>query len=207
MAASVTLWKLSVSGAWTYFVYDRSWIRPWIKSISNELDITFYVLAPQLSRRVPLCVRIVFFIASYRFIMLYKNRIIYVLLWRTIYVVTRVFWLYSFPPSLRNYWYTMKRLWCFLTMPFFIQCPQRDETGGQGHRFNGMQYNNKVMDICSNLNCACLKSGWDWLSEFCCYYMRVSGEIDTRHPCRFLSNISHIVRFVCIYIPARLKRQ
>ena len=119
MAASVTLWKLSVSGAWTYFVYDRSWIRPWIKSISNELDITFYVLAPQLSRRVPLCVRIVFFIASYRFIMLYKNRIIYVLLWRTIYVVTPVLWLYSFPPSLRNYWYTMKQAMVLFNNAFF----------------------------------------------------------------------------------------
>ena len=29
--------------------YDRSWILPWIESISNELDITCNVIAPQLS--------------------------------------------------------------------------------------------------------------------------------------------------------------
>ena len=30
------------------FLHDRSWISPWIKSISNELDITCHVLASQL---------------------------------------------------------------------------------------------------------------------------------------------------------------
>ena len=31
---------------------NRSWIWPWIKSVYNELDIAFHVLAPQLSHRV-----------------------------------------------------------------------------------------------------------------------------------------------------------
>ena len=35
-----------------YFVHGLSWIWPWMKSISNELDITFHVLAWQLSDHV-----------------------------------------------------------------------------------------------------------------------------------------------------------
>ena len=31
------------------FLHDRPWISPWIKSISNELDITCHVFASQLS--------------------------------------------------------------------------------------------------------------------------------------------------------------
>ena len=30
-------------------LHDRLWISPWIKSISNELDITIHVIASQLS--------------------------------------------------------------------------------------------------------------------------------------------------------------
>ena len=32
-----------------YFFLDRPWISPWIRSISNSLDITFHLLASQLS--------------------------------------------------------------------------------------------------------------------------------------------------------------
>ena len=32
------------------FLHDRSWISPWIKSISNELDIIIHVIVSQLSR-------------------------------------------------------------------------------------------------------------------------------------------------------------
>ena len=32
-----------------YFLHDRPWISPWIKSISNELDIICHVFASQLS--------------------------------------------------------------------------------------------------------------------------------------------------------------
>ena len=31
------------------FLHDRPWMSPWTKSISNELDITIHVVAPQLS--------------------------------------------------------------------------------------------------------------------------------------------------------------
>ena len=31
------------------FLHDRPWLSPWIKSISNKLDVTFHVLASQLS--------------------------------------------------------------------------------------------------------------------------------------------------------------
>ena len=34
--------------AYFVFLHDRSWISPWIKSISNELDITCHVFASQL---------------------------------------------------------------------------------------------------------------------------------------------------------------
>ena len=32
------------------FLHDPPWMRPWIKSISNELDITVHVIVSQLSR-------------------------------------------------------------------------------------------------------------------------------------------------------------
>ena len=32
-----------------YTTHDRPWISPWIKSISNELDITIHMITPQLS--------------------------------------------------------------------------------------------------------------------------------------------------------------
>ena len=31
------------------FLHNRSWISPWIESISNELDVTIHVIASQLS--------------------------------------------------------------------------------------------------------------------------------------------------------------
>ena len=34
------------------FLDDRPWISPWIKSISNELDLTIHVIVSQLSRYV-----------------------------------------------------------------------------------------------------------------------------------------------------------
>ena len=43
--------RIIVEEMWTnydYFFHDRPWISAWIKSISNELDITFHVLASQL---------------------------------------------------------------------------------------------------------------------------------------------------------------
>ena len=36
-------------GRYSHFLHDRPWISPWIKSISNELDIDIHVIASQLS--------------------------------------------------------------------------------------------------------------------------------------------------------------
>ena len=76
------------------FLHDRSWISPWIKSISNELDITIHMIASQLSGHCDIisnrlwrhkhnenrasetrgrCVKIVIFIVIYGFVMSCKK--------------------------------------------------------------------------------------------------------------------------------------
>ena len=76
------------------FLHDQPWILPWIKSISNELDITIHVIAPQLSGHSDVisnglwrhqqnenwacetrgqCVKIVVFIVIYGFVMSCKK--------------------------------------------------------------------------------------------------------------------------------------
>ena len=42
-------WFLHKNAGNMYFLHDRPWISPWIKSISNELDIIIHVIASQLS--------------------------------------------------------------------------------------------------------------------------------------------------------------
>ena len=75
-------------------LHERPWISPWIKSISNELNITFHVLASQLSGHCDVishrlwrlqqnvnrasttlgqCVNIVVFIVIYRFVISCKK--------------------------------------------------------------------------------------------------------------------------------------
>ena len=49
----VTIWRifsLLCCVQYRVFLHDRPWISPWIKSISNELDISVHVIASQLSR-------------------------------------------------------------------------------------------------------------------------------------------------------------
>ena len=48
---SRSLWRHHnvMMGWYRLFLHDRPWISPWIKSISNELDITCHVFASQLS--------------------------------------------------------------------------------------------------------------------------------------------------------------
>ena len=98
-------------------------ILPWIKSISNGLDITFHVPAPQLSGHCDVisnrvrrhqqnvnrandtrdrCVKILVFIVIYAFVLSCKNNLIYVLSWRPIYALTRVLFWCLFPSLLRN---------------------------------------------------------------------------------------------------------
>ena len=96
------------------FLHDRPSISPWIKSISNQLDITCHVFASQLSghcdvianrlwRHQPnvrrasetrgLCVKILVIASFMDSLCRVRNKIMYVLLWRTDYALTRVlFW-------------------------------------------------------------------------------------------------------------------
>ena len=97
-----------------YFLHDRPSISPWIKSICNELDITCHVFASQFSghcdvianrlwrhrQNVKLasetrgwCVKILVLASFMDSLCLVRNKIMYVLLWRTVYALTRVlFW-------------------------------------------------------------------------------------------------------------------
>ena len=99
------------------FLHDRPWISLWIKSISNQLDITVHMIASQLSRYYDIisnglwrhqqnedrasetqawCVTIVVFIVIYGFVMSW-NKIKYVLSWQTVSALTRVFFFVYFP--------------------------------------------------------------------------------------------------------------
>ena len=96
------------------FLHDRPWISPWIKSISYELNITFHVLAPQLSGNCDVisnrlrrhlqnlfragekrcrCVRIVVFFVIYSSACRVRNKMIYVPSWQAVSVLTRVLFL------------------------------------------------------------------------------------------------------------------
>ena len=106
-----------------YFLHDRSWISPWIKSISNGLDIFIHVIASQLSGHCDVisnrlwhrqqngnrssetrgrCVKIVVFIVIYGLVMSCKKwNNVCTLLTKCIWL-TRVLFCYSFPSLLRN---------------------------------------------------------------------------------------------------------
>ena len=105
------------------FLLDRPWISPWIKSISNELDITCHVFASQLSGHCDviadrlwrhqqnvmranesrgLCVKTLVSASFMNSLCRVRNKIMYVLLWRTVYALTRVLFWCLFPLLLRN---------------------------------------------------------------------------------------------------------
>ena len=88
-----------------YFLHDRPWISPWIKSISNELDITCHVFASQLSGHCDVianrlwrhqqnvlrasetrgwCVKILVLGSFMDSLCRVRNKMMYVLLWRTV---------------------------------------------------------------------------------------------------------------------------
>ena len=103
--------------AYSSFSHHRSWISPWIKSIINELDNTFHVLASQFSGHCDvishrLCrhhqnVNRASGVISNRlwrqmssFLSVFtdllcrvRNKIMYVFSWRTVYVLTRMLFL------------------------------------------------------------------------------------------------------------------
>ena len=105
------------------FLHDRPWISSWIKSISNELDISCHVFASQLSGHYDVIANRLWrhqqnvkrasetrddvwrssFLASFMdSLCRVRNKIIYVLLWRTVYALTRVLFWCLFPSLLRN---------------------------------------------------------------------------------------------------------
>ena len=105
------------------FLHGRPWISPWIESISNELDITVHVIASQLSGHCDVignrlwrhpqnedrasetrgrCVKIVVLSSFMDSLCRVRNRIMYVLSWRTVSVLTRLLSLCLFPSLLRN---------------------------------------------------------------------------------------------------------
>ena len=108
---------------WFIFLHDRLWISPWIKSISNELDIAIDVIASQLSGHCNVignrlwrhqqnenwvsetqerCVKIVFLSPFMDSFCCVRNKIMYVLSWRTVSALTRVLFWCLFPSLLRN---------------------------------------------------------------------------------------------------------
>ena len=121
---NLTLCMLYSSGRTkAYFLHDRPWISPWIKSICNELDITCHVFASQLSGHCDviadrlwrhqqnvmraneprgLCVKILVSASFMNSLCRVRNKIMYALLWRTVYALTRVLFWCLFPSLLRN---------------------------------------------------------------------------------------------------------
>ena len=105
------------------FLHDRPWISPWIKSICNELDITYHVIASQLSGHCDVISTRLWrlqqnvteqvshgtgvwrssFLSSFvGSLCRVRNKIMYVLPWRTVYALTRVLFWCLFPSLLRN---------------------------------------------------------------------------------------------------------
>ena len=123
---SITITKVTdiyTNGNKTLFLHDRPWISPWIKSISNELDIAIHVIASQLSGQCDVignrlwrhqlnenwvsetrkrCVKIVVLSSFMDSFCCVRNKIMYVLLWRTVCALTRVLFWCLFPELLRN---------------------------------------------------------------------------------------------------------
>ena len=100
----------------------HEWISLCIKTISNELDITFQVIASQLfghrdvisnrlwrhhqnvnraNKTQGRCVKIIVFIIIYGFVMSW-NKLMYVLSWQTVSVLTQVLFWCLFPLLLHN---------------------------------------------------------------------------------------------------------
>ena len=110
-------------GVHRWSVNSSQWISPWIKSISNELDITCHVFASQLSGHYGVianrlwrhqlnvrrasetrgwCAKILVLASFMDLLCRVRNKIMYVLLWRTVYALTRVLFWCLFPSLLRN---------------------------------------------------------------------------------------------------------
>ena len=105
------------------FLHDQSWISTWIKSMSNELDITIHVIASQLSRSCDItnnrlwlhqwskdgssetggrCVEIVVSSSFMYSLCRVRKTMMCVFSWRAVSVLTRVLFWCLFPWLLRN---------------------------------------------------------------------------------------------------------
>ena len=92
------------------FLHDRLWISSWIKSIYNELDITCHVFASQFSGHYDVITNRLWrhqqnvkrASVIYGSLCHVRNEIMYVLVWRTVYALTRVLFWCLFLPLLRN---------------------------------------------------------------------------------------------------------
>ena len=113
----------TVSTKCWYFLHDRPRISPWMKSISNLLDIIIHVMASKLSgdcdvinnrlwrhqqnvnpaseARVDVW-RLSFLSSFLSSLCRVRNKIMYVLSWRTVPALTRVLFWCLFPSLLRN---------------------------------------------------------------------------------------------------------
>ena len=109
---------------WRYsFLHDRLWILPWIKSISNKLDIIIHVITSQLyghcdvisnqmwlhqqsvnrtSKTRGRCVQIAILSSFMDSLCHVRNKMMFVLSWQTVYVLTWVLFWCLFPSLLRN---------------------------------------------------------------------------------------------------------
>ena len=107
-----------------WFMHDRPWISLWIKSISNQLNITIQMIASQLfgycdvisnplwhhqqnvnrasKTRVKKVWRSLFLSSFTDSLYRVRNKIMYVLAWRTIYALTRVLFWCLCPPLQHN---------------------------------------------------------------------------------------------------------
>ena len=120
---SVSFTDLCKRGPGFNFLYDLLLIWLWIKSISNELDITFQVLKSQLSGLCDVIsnwlwhhqqnvnwvsetwrggVKIIIFIIIYGLDCCVRNEIMYVVSWWLVYTPTRVLFWCLFPLLLHN---------------------------------------------------------------------------------------------------------
>ena len=112
-----------ISAKYESFLHDLTWISPWIKSISNESDITNHVIASQLSGYCDVirnrlwrhqqnenrasvtwgrCVKTVVLSSFMPSLCHVRNKIMYVISWRTVSALTRVLFWCLFPSLLRN---------------------------------------------------------------------------------------------------------
>ena len=104
---------------WSKFLHDQPWISPWIKIMSNELDIIIHVIASQLSIHCQQLIvmssaenklskwdtrmmKIKVLSSFMDLLCCVRNKIIYVNSWRKVYVPTWALFCCLFPSLPRN---------------------------------------------------------------------------------------------------------